>query len=97
MYRQIGKTEGVDFWGLRQAFPGIMFPDIGPNDEWLADNGMERYEPEVQVYVPTYQDLRAAEYPSIQEQLDMQYWDAVNGTTTWLDLVSNIKEKYPKV
>lgn len=27
-----------------------------------------------------YQRNRAKAYPSIQEQLDMQYWDKVNGT-----------------
>ena len=35
-------------------------------------------------------------YVSVQEQLDMQYWDAVNGTTTWKDHVAAVKAKYPK-
>ena len=35
-------------------------------------------------------------YASIPEQLDMQYWDAVNGTTTWKDHVAAVKAKYPK-
>jgi len=35
-------------------------------------------------------------YPTIQEQLDMQYHDAVNGTTTWKDAILAIKAKYPK-
>ena len=26
----------------------------------------------------------------------MQYWDAVNGTTTWKDKIAEIKAKYPK-
>lgn len=39
---------------------------------------------------------RAAEYPSIQEQLDMMYHDAVEGTTKWVDMVRSIKSKYPK-
>lgn len=43
-----------------------------------------------------YQRQRAAEYPSIQDQMDMQYWDAVNGTTTWQDAIAAIKAKYPK-
>lgn len=43
-----------------------------------------------------YKDLRAQEYPSIQEQLDMQYWDSINGTTTWQDAIETIKNKYPK-
>ena len=39
---------------------------------------------------------RANEYPSIQEQLDMQYWDKVNGTNTWQETIDAIKTKYPK-
>jgi hypothetical protein len=43
-----------------------------------------------------YQRLRAAEYPTIQQQMDMQYWDSVNGTTTWQDAINAVKAKYPK-
>jgi hypothetical protein len=35
-------------------------------------------------------------YPSIQEQLDMQYWDSVNGTTTWKDAIDTVKTENPK-
>jgi hypothetical protein len=44
-----------------------------------------------------YQRDRANAYPSLQEQLDMQYWDSVNGTTVWQDTINAIKAKYPKV
>jgi hypothetical protein len=43
-----------------------------------------------------YQRDRALEYPSIREQMDMQYWDSINGTTTWQDAINAIKTKYPK-
>jgi hypothetical protein len=43
-----------------------------------------------------YKYQRVAEYPSIQEQMDMQYWDAINGTTTWQDAINATKTKYPK-
>lgn len=43
-----------------------------------------------------YIDNRLAAYPSIQEQLDMQYWDSVNGTTTWADAIAQVKADYPK-
>ena len=45
---------------------------------------------------PTYIELRREAYPSIQEQLDMLYWDMVNGTENWKDMISEIKSKYPK-
>jgi hypothetical protein len=43
-----------------------------------------------------YQRLRAAEYPPLADQLDMQYHDALNGTTTWQDAINAVKSKYPK-
>lgn len=35
-------------------------------------------------------------YPTWQEQMDMQYWDNVNGTTTWKDAVAKVKSDNPK-
>ena len=35
-------------------------------------------------------------YPSMEEQLDMQYWDSVNGTTVWADTIAAVKEANPK-
>mgnify|MGYP006206228085 FL=1 len=43
-----------------------------------------------------YKSDRAAAYASIGDQLDMQYWDAVNGTTTWKDHVAKVKADHPK-
>ena len=43
-----------------------------------------------------YQRDRAKAYPSIQEQLDMQYWDKVNGTDNWEQAINSVKAKYPK-
>jgi len=43
-----------------------------------------------------WQSARAMAYPSIQEQLDMQYWDSVNGTTTWADAIAAVKAANPK-
>jgi hypothetical protein len=39
---------------------------------------------------------REMQYPSIQEQLDMQYWDSVNGTTVWADTIAAVKAANPK-
>jgi len=43
-----------------------------------------------------YQRDRATAYPTIQEQLDMQYWDNVNGTTNWEDAIAKVKADNPK-
>jgi len=39
---------------------------------------------------------RAISYPRIQDQLDMQYKDLLNGTTTWRDTVAKVKLDNPK-
>ncbi len=44
----------------------------------------------------TYAEKREREYPPIPDQLDMQYHDTVNNTTTWKDAIKAIKDKYPK-
>jgi hypothetical protein len=43
-----------------------------------------------------YQRNRAKAYPSIQEQLDLQYWDKINGTDNWEQAINAVKAQYPK-
>ena len=43
-----------------------------------------------------YKTARQEAYGSIADQLDMQYWDAVNGTTTWKDHIAQVKSDNPK-
>ena len=43
-----------------------------------------------------YKDDRAAAYPSLADQLDMLYHDAVDGTTTWQEAVAAVKAAHPK-
>ena len=56
---------------------------------------------------PSVADIEAADaewtanfneqaYASIGDQLDMQYWDSVNDTTTWKDHVASVKTQFPK-
>ena len=47
-------------------------------------------------YLTYANSKREREYPSIPDQLDMQYHDTVNSTTTWKDAIKAIKDKYPK-
>ena len=44
-----------------------------------------------------YFQKRLEEYPSTGDQLDMQYWDSVNDTTTWKDHIASVKDQFPKV
>jgi hypothetical protein len=41
-------------------------------------------------------NTRANAYPTWQDQMDMQYKDLLNGTTTWKDAVAKVKSDNPK-
>jgi hypothetical protein len=69
-------------------------PSIAPVTDAQIDAELTRLQAEYDA--KQYQRDRASEYPSIQEQMDMQYWDAINGTTTWQDAINAVKTKYPK-
>lgn len=75
-------------------------------DNWNDPNGLEpptasdlksEYDRQVSVYNGyAYQRDRSSSYPSIEDQLDMLYWDKVNGSTTWQDKIAEIKTNNPK-
>ena len=43
-----------------------------------------------------YITARQQAYKSIPEQLDMIYWDGVNGTNLWDEHIAEVKEDNPK-
>ena len=51
---------------------------------------------ELQAEYDALQYQRDRQYPSIGDQLDMQYHDQLNGTTTWEDAVAKVKSDNPK-
>ena len=81
---------------------------VGGNDinniKWLngttpipkADIEAKMVEVQAEYDANQYQRDRATAYPSIQDQLDMQYWDKVNGTTNWEDAIAKVKSDNPK-
>lgn len=64
---------------------------VTPPDEAVFNSGVD-----AKLASLTFKEARAVAYPSIQEQLDMQYWDSINGTTTWADAIQAVKDAYPK-
>ena len=63
--------------------------------EWL-DETAEISKADIQAKINETQYQRDRVYPSITDQLDMQYWDKVNGTTTWQDAIAKVKSDNPK-
>ena len=61
-----------------------------------ADIEAKMVEVQAEYDANQYQRDRATAYPSIQEQLDLQYWDKVNGTTNWQDAIAKVKADNPK-
>ena len=61
-----------------------------------ADIEAKMVEVQAEYDANQYQRNRATAYPTIQDQLDMQYWDKVNGTTTWQTAIAKVKSDNPK-
>lgn len=80
--RRIAETCGLNI------YEGVVEEDEN-GQLWVA--GTMPVKPE-----PTYQELRAAAYPSIGDQLDMIYWDKVTGSNIWQETIAAVKAKYPK-
>lgn len=40
-----------------------------------------------------YKDRRRQAYPPIVDQLDMIFWDKVNGTNKWVEMITEIKNR----
>ena len=51
---------------------------------------------ELQAEYDAKQYQRDRQYPPIGDQLDLQYWDKVNGTSKWQEAVSKVKSDHPK-
>ena len=62
----------------------------------VADIEAKMVELQAEYDANQYQRDRATAYPTIQDQLDMQYWDNVNGTTNWEDAIAKVKADNPK-
>jgi len=90
---------------LQSLRPGAEWVLRGDDLEWLdteqtrptdAEIAAEITRLEADYAAKQYQRDRAAAYPSLAEQMDMQYWDSVNGTTVWADTIAAIKQEHPK-
>ncbi len=75
----------------------ITWHDSNPNKITLDQIKAKQAELKTAYDSAKYQRDRAEKgYASLADQLDMQYWDSVNGTTTWKDHVAKVKSDFPK-
>jgi hypothetical protein len=90
---------------LQSLRPGAQWVLRGDDLEWPDQNQTQPTNAEIAAEIARleadyaakqYQRDRAAAYPSLAEQMDMQYWDSVNGTTVWADTIAAIKQEHPK-
>jgi len=72
--------------GIITEFPGGI-PSQSDQDTWTA---------EYEAHLAATQYQRDRVYPDIGDQLDMQYHDLVDGTTTWKDAIAKVKSDNPK-
>ena len=102
----------LDHEAIRRAYPNAVMIDDGlgafdaSGKSISLDNSKvteARTTLDAEAAAILYQKQRTGEagttdtiYASIGDQLDMQYKDAINGTTTWKDHVAAVKAKYPK-
>ena len=103
---------GLDHEAIRKAYPNAVTIDDSTGAFDASGNAISldnslvtaaRTTLDNEAAATLYQKQRTGEagttdtiYASIGDQLDMQYKDAVNGTTTWKDHVAAVKAKYPK-
>ena len=95
----------LDHEAIRKAYPTAVTIDDGKgafdkdgNSITLVQSNIDTARTELNTAAAAvkYKSDRAKAFASTGDQLDMQYWDAVNGTTTWKDHVAKVKSDNPK-
>ena len=61
-------------------------------DQAITDLANSKWDTQQFGYIQARQEA----YGALSEQMDMQYWDGVNGTTTWADHIAQVKSDNPK-
>jgi len=95
----------LDHEAIRKAYPNVITIDDGAGAFDASGNSVSLVQSNIDAARVTlnaeaaavkYKTDRTDSFASIGDQLDMQYWDAVNGTTTWKDHVAKVKSENPK-
>ena len=84
--------------------PGAQWVLRGEELEWLDTTQTQPTDAEIQAEIlrlqaeydsQAYARDRKAEYDQLN-QFELQFDDQLNGTTTWVDAINEIKNRYPK-
>ena len=91
----------LDHKAIRKAYPEAVLIDDGLGAFDSSNNKITIEQSKVdaarvELDKLKYKVQRETEYPPIQEQLDLQYWDQVNGTTKWKEAIAKVKSDNPK-
>ena len=91
----------LDHNAIRKAYPNVVTIDdatgafdASGNKVTLVQSNIDAAR--VELNKLKYQEERMYKYPSLQEQLDLQYWDKKNGTNKWVEAVDKVKSDNPK-
>ena len=89
---------------LKSLRPKAQWVIRGTVLEWLTTNQTEPTGLEITAEIQRlksvydsleYSRLRKVEY-DLLNQFEMQFDDSTNGTTTWIDAINGIKQRFPK-
>ena len=95
----------LDHDAIRKAYPNAFIVDDGTgafdssgNKITLEQSKIDTARTELNTAAAAikYKSDREAAFPSIGDQLDMQYWDKKNGTNKWVEAVDKVKSDNPK-
>lgn len=91
----------LDHPAIRKAYPNVVVIDDGTGCFDAEGNEIVTEKAKVdaarvELDKLNYQIIRQTEYPAIADQLDMIYWDQVNGTTTFKTAIAKVKSDNPK-
>ena len=94
---KLGFTPNVDFV-LQDDGDGVYIKEWNSASPQPTEAEIETADAEWQAEYDSkaYPRARSKAYPSIGDQLDMQYHDQTEGSRTWLDAIEAVKEAHPK-
>ena len=87
-------TDKHQWYGWIDTKNGEVYSNLKLNDDTATMPSEEEVNQKIAEL--QWEQNRRNSYGSIADQLDMMYWDGVNGTTVWADHIAQVKSDNPK-